>query len=252
MELDSDAVHLYFSRPEDITEPGLLARYKLLLSDDELAQMTRFYYARHRHQYLITRALVRACLSAYYPVDPAEWRFAKNGYGKPEISHPDTELPIRFNLSHTRGLVLCGITRDRAIGVDVEDTERPTRTALAGLSSYFSRQEIEDLGKLPTEQQKPRFFDYWTLKESYIKARGMGLAIPLKLFSFHFEADILKNFTVHPDLNDDANHWQFWRIAMAEQYRVAIAVKSNNRNLKVSAVDSVPLQTTEAIRLSFL
>lgn len=252
MELSDNAIHLYLNSPEDITDPGLLGRYQALLSDDELAQMARFYYARHRHQYLLTRALVRTSLSNYYPVNPAAWKFSKNDYGKPEICHPDIDLPIQFNLSHTNGLILCGITRNNAIGVDVEDTQRTTRAALADLSSYFSMQEIEDLNRLPTQQQMLRFFDYWTLKESYIKARGMGLAIPLRQFSFHFVTDRLTRFSIDPQLKDDADQWRFWRIALTTRYRIAVATRTENNQFTVKGLKSVPLKEDEPVPLDFL
>ena len=106
MELPVNEVHLYFSRPEQISDPTLLGRYESLLTDDERTQMSRLYFARHRQQYLITRALIRSTLSSYFPVEPVDWRFGKNGYGKPEIDHPDTSWAVRFNLSHCDGLIL--------------------------------------------------------------------------------------------------------------------------------------------------
>lgn len=252
MELPGNEIHLYFSFPDQITDPALLKRYKSLLSDDELAQMPRFYFARHRHQFLLTRALIRTTLSRYFPVEPEAWRFEKNGFGKPGISFPDNQWPVRFNLSHCDGLILCGITRDHDIGVDVEDALRSTRAAFDGLSSYFSASEIAALARLPEDQQKQRFFDYWTLKESYIKARGMGLAIPLDKFSFQFEADRLSGFETHPDLDDDATNWQFWRMPMAERYRVAVAVNSGDMVFTINAFNTVPLQRNDSIQLSFL
>jgi 4'-phosphopantetheinyl transferase len=252
MELPGDEIHLHFSYPEDITDPALLQQYQSLLSDDELVQMSRFYFTRHRHQYLITRALVRTSLSTYFSIAPADWVFGKNGYGKPEISLPRSDLPIRFNLSHSEGLVMCGVTRDCDIGVDVEDAERPTRAAFASLSSYFSAGEIRDINALPVELQKSRFFDYWTLKESYIKARGMGLAIPLSKFSFHFDAGTLNGFKTHPDLDDDASAWRFWRFAMRERYRLAVAIKQKSTDHTVNAFQSIPLQTSEPAQLQLL
>ena len=251
MDLPSKEVHLYFSFPEQISDPALLHRYEAMLTDDELTQMPRFYFARHRHQYLITRALIRTCLSSYFEVEPAAWRFGKNGYGKPEISVPGQSLPVRFNLSHCDGLIMCGITRDHDIGVDAEDAQRATRAAFESLTSYFSSEEIEALNQLPPEQKKQRFFDYWTLKESYIKARGMGLAIPLDKFSFQFKADRLNGFELHPDLKDDAKNWQFWRMPMAERYRIAVAVNSQN-DFTVSAYSSVPLQNNEPLSMTYL
>ena len=184
MELPNNEIHLYFSFPGQISDPELLEQYKSLLTDDELTRMSRLYYARHRHEYLITRALIRTSLSKYFEVEPADWRFGKNGYGKPEISFPDKPWPIRFNLSHCNGLIMCGMARDDDIGVDVEDAQRSTRAAFDSLSSYFSNEEIADMSGLPPDQQKQRFFDYWTLKEARVKASGEALALALNSSSF--------------------------------------------------------------------
>jgi hypothetical protein len=151
--------------------------------------------------------------------------------------------------------------------VDVEDSQRSARAGLNSLASYFSAQEVEELRKLPADQQAQRFFAYWTLKESYIKARGLGLAIPLDKFSFLFEANQLKGFSVHPDLQDDADCWQFWRIAIDDQYRgdphgadqygadrypLALAIKSKNCDHEITAFHSVPLHSNVPFALSFL
>jgi 4'-phosphopantetheinyl transferase len=248
----SDEIHLYFAYPGQISDPGLLSRYMNLLSDEELAQMSRFHFDRHRHQYLVTRALIRTCLSNYCEVEPAEWRFKKNAYGKPRVAHPFEGLPFRFNISHTDGLIMCGIVRDIAIGVDVEDKDRPTRSGIEKLHGFFSPVEIEELTHLPKEEQKQRFFDYWTLKESYIKARGKGLSLSLSQFSFIFREDKLQDFLVQHDLKDSAKHWKFWRIPMGERYQVAVAIQSERSDFKFNAVNSVPLERNESIQLKFL
>ena len=252
MELPGNEIHLYFSSPDQISDPGLLEQYQSLLTDDERVQMSRLYFARHRHQFLVTRALIRTSLSGYFQVEPADWRFGKNAYGKPEISFPKHAGPVRFNISHCEGLIMCGITRHHDIGVDVEDAKRSTQATVESLSSYFSTTEVADMSQLPLDQQKQRFFDYWTLKESYIKARGMGLAIPLAKFSFRFEADRLNAFETHPDLNDEATAWQFWRISQNARFRVAVAVNSENESFKLVAFKTVPLKTNDSMQLTFL
>lgn len=252
MKQDNDQVHLYFCYPDQITDSALLLRYQSLLTEDETEQMSRLYFTGHRHQYLLTRALLRSCLSRYHPVEPEEWRFSKNRYGKPQACHPELEPGTRFNLSHTRGLIVCAIAPGLDIGVDVEDTQRATQAAFDSLASYFSEQEIRDLAELPEERKKQRFFDYWTLKESYIKARGMGLALPLGQFSFHFNNDELDEFRVLPEFGDDARNWQFWRISMSGHYRIAIALNSPGGSFEVSAFDTVPLISHDPVQLNFL
>lgn len=252
MELTPNEIHLYFAYPGQIIETGLLEQYESLLTDEDRALMKRLFYTRHRHQFLITRALLRSSLSGYFQVEPADWQFGKNRYGKPEICSPRNIEPVRFNISHCDGLIMCGITRQHDIGVDVEDAKRSTNASFESLSSYFSASETADMARLPADLQKQRFFDYWTLKESYIKARGMGLAIPLAKFSFRFAGERLDAFETDPDLGDDAAAWQFWRISRDQRYRIAVAVNSASKGFKLRAFNMVPLRDRDEVQLEFL
>lgn len=248
MALATNTIHLYIARPDSITDERLLTRYAALLSDEERSRLTKFHYAHHRHLYLVTRALVRTSLSEYADVEPVNWQFGKNGYGKPFISQPSTQTVLKFNISHTAGLVVCAITRDFEIGVDVEDRQRSTRAAFSSLFSYFSPAEIAQLESLPADQQKHRFFEHWTLKEAYIKARGAGFAIPLNQFGFHFDRDKLSAFNTHPDLQDPSEGWQFWQIPYDEHYEMAVALGAGRIETQVSLMESIPLQQIDVIQ----
>ena len=131
---------------------------------------------------------------------------------------------LRFNLSNTYGLIACAVTLDRELGVDVEDTERPGETVSIA-DGFFSRQEIAALRALPPDRQRSRFFDYWTLKEAYIKARGMGLAIPLDQFSFSLDDGPRIGVAFDPALGDDASTWQFEQFALSPRHRTSAAVR---------------------------
>jgi len=85
-------------------------------------------------------------------------------------------------------MVACLIAPSQESGIDVENVERPGET-IEVADRYFSCFESAALRALPVEAQHRRFFEYWTLKEAYIKARGLGLSLPLEQFSFHIEAD---------------------------------------------------------------
>ena len=92
---------------------------------------------------------------------------------------------LNFNISHTKSLVLLGVTSDGALGVDVENC-RSREAPLKIAHQFFAPEELAELQALPRAQQHDRFFEYWTLKESYIKARGMGLSLPFELVQFPF------------------------------------------------------------------
>ena len=112
-QLDSGQIHLWLAWLGEITDSRLLAEYRSLLSEEERQRQMRFHFERDRHRYLVTRAMVRTVLSKYADVAPRDWRFAANDYGKPSIAAEHTEARgIEFNLSHTDGLVVLGVTRE--------------------------------------------------------------------------------------------------------------------------------------------
>jgi 4'-phosphopantetheinyl transferase len=215
--------------PED-ADAFRIERCTALLSADELERMARFRFAADRLRYLFAHALVRTTLSRYAPrTPPARWRFRANAYGRPEIAAeadaPEGAAPLRFNLSHTAGLVACVVARGRDVGIDVEHLWPPTFD-LGIAAHHFARAERAGLEALPPEARRERFFAIWTLKEAYIKARGMGLALPLDRFAFDLDgldahAEIRVRF--EPDMKDDEARWLFARLRPSSPHALAVA-----------------------------
>ena len=216
--------HLWWVRPEPLTDPTQLARCRAMLSDEERQKTDRYYFARDRHTCLITRALVRVTLSRYDGVTPPGWRFRANAHGRPEIASPTSTL--RFNLSHTNGLIVCLVSRGREVGVDVESLDRAHRW-LDLAERFFAPSEAVALRRVDVADRPTQFLEYWTLKESYIKARGLGLAIPLADFSFDLPTrasdEIRVRFT--PAIDDDPARWQFTLERCGPGHLVATAVE---------------------------
>lgn len=136
-------------------------------------------------------------------------------------------MPLHFNLSHTDGLIVCGIVLGSEIGVDVEDVTRGGDLVKIA-DRFFSKMEVADLSLVQEEQQENRFFDYWTLKESYIKARGMGLSIPLGEFGFVLnDLDTSIDIEIDPVQNDKPDRWKFkqWRHG---KYKIALCLENKD------------------------
>lgn len=253
--IQSGDIHLWITRPEQHQEGALLERYKSLLTPEELARQQRYRFAKDQHSALITRAFVRDTLSHYAAVQPQDWRFDKGEKDKPEIVNPP--LPLRFNLSHTQGLIICAITLEHDIGCDVEFIER-NNDILGIADRYFSPLEIRELFSLPTEQQRSRFFDYWTLKESYIKAWGLGLAIPLDDFTFHIQPGNNQHINegIHlsfaPHRIDYPELWHSWLLYPNATHRMAISVRSQQEmKHQLRFFESTPLSEYREIALPF-
>lgn len=224
-----------------VTDPELVESYHELMTPEESARQQRFRFPKHRHQQLLTRALCRTALSLYTGVEPKDWRFEAGEFGKPDITEPKGFDWLRFNLSNTDGLIACAVTRGRELGVDVENMQRKGET-VAIADRYFSELEAAALNALPESQQRERFFRYWTLKESYIKARGMGLKIPLGQFSFHVDEEPIR-ISFDPRLADDPARWQFRQRKLSERHMLAVGVdRGAESDLDVRVRRFVPLQ----------
>ena len=110
------------------------------------------------------------------------------------------------------------------IGVDVERLSRVTKPSLIA-DRFFAPAEVAALRALPEPQQRQRFFELWTLKESYIKARGLGLAIPLHQFWFAEPDGDPVAISFGPELPDDPHAWQFRLIERGPEYATAVGVR---------------------------
>jgi 4'-phosphopantetheinyl transferase len=225
LPLGSGEIHLWLAFYDQITDERLHVAYRELLSAAEKEQEPRFHFARDRLRYLVTRALVRTALSRYVSIHPREWLFSANAYGRPDIVNAEArDARLSFNISHTHSLIVLGVTRRRALGVDVENV-RAREVSIDIADRYFAPPEVAVLTAAPPHQQQYRFFEYWTFKEAYIKARGMGVSLPLDKFSFHYPDDRAVEISIDPELADDSARWQFWQFRPTSEYLVAICAE---------------------------
>lgn len=237
----SAEIHIWLAFCEAISEERLLVAYRELLNATEKKEESRFYCPRDRHRYLVARALVRTVLSRYTSVDPKDWVFSRDAWGRPHIVNPRAaDARLSFNVSHTQGLIALGVAKGRSLGVDVENFAR--RDISINLAShFFAPQEVTALHEVPHRQQLYRLFEYWTFKESYIKARRMGFSLPLDRFSFNFPDDHAVDLVISPEMADDASRWQFWQFRPASEHLLAVcAEKLNSQSSKLLVFETIP------------
>jgi 4'-phosphopantetheinyl transferase len=178
--LTKTSVHIWCASLE--INPKTEKRLAVTLSEDEKARADRFILKRDRDSFIASHGILRDLLARYSGYNPNAIEYVFGPHGKPSVSSPGDFHPVHFNLSHSHGIAVVAITRDRELGVDVEKI----RQQVAGsqiAERYFSSQEIIELRGLPVSQQAEGFFLCWTRKEAYVKALGEGLRFPLDGFS---------------------------------------------------------------------
>ncbi|WP_448191063.1 4'-phosphopantetheinyl transferase family protein [Azospirillum sp. sgz301742] len=211
IDLPRDAVHVWtLPVPPGPKDAGLD-----LLDQSETARWHRLRRPEGRRLFAAAHALLRTALSRYAAVDPRDWRFTAGEHGRPDLAGPETGLS--FNLTHTDGLAACAIARGLPVGIDAERPDR--RVNLEGMARIaFADAERAQLQAAAPEQEGEVFFGIWTLKEAYIKARGLGLALPLKSFSVTVEPP---GITPSPD---DAKVWHAELTRPTGEHLLALAV----------------------------
>ncbi|MGI9296065.1 MAG: 4'-phosphopantetheinyl transferase family protein [Pseudomonadales bacterium] len=253
LSLPAEEIHLWFCRPHELElDRSYTQLLQATLDAGELQRMRRFKFERHRQQFCVSHALTRWVLSHYAAVQPEQWQFEKNSHGKPFVSNP-AYRDLQFNLSHTEGLQLLAVRRALPVGADVEQRKRRAEGPDIA-ERFFSAAEVAELRGVPDSDQKQVFFDYWTLKESYIKACGKGLAIPLRHFSYSIAQDAIGiNFA--PERDDEPSDWQFWLLAAGGNHTCAVAASGVSQATRITRLrgwDVEPMRDAKERRIDIL
>lgn len=220
--LPEGAVHVW-SAPLD--QPAeVLRHFEGLLSPDEVARAERFVFDKTRRHFIAGRGLLRSILSWYAGRKAGELEFAYGAYGKPALAVSCEGDWLRFNVSHSQDLALYAITRDREIGVDLEYMRADLEYEEIA-KRFFSPRESAVLRTLPEAQRCAAFFNCWTRKESYIKARGKGLAIPLDRFDVSLAPGEAAGLLEVREEPEEASRWTISALDAAEGYAAALTVE---------------------------
>ncbi len=205
--LDDESLHVWTANVGQEAPPPD-SEALALLSADELARTRRFRRPEDRLLFSQAHIAVRQTLSRYAPIPPQDWRFEAGEYGRPEVANLDAPEGLRFNLSHTPGMLAIVVNRSFDAGVDTEGIGRVGDLAAMARTSFSDAEQVALLA-LPSAEQLRRFTQTWTLKESFIKAMGTGLTTPLRSFSFDLSTPGSIGFDCAPALDSNPSAWSF-------------------------------------------
>ena len=206
---------------------------RVQISPEEQLRESRLRFERDRRAYRQTRVLIRTVLSGYCDVGPSALQFETSPAGKPKIAFP-AGTGLDFSLSHTEGIAVLLVGRDRAVGVDVEG-ERRLRASELPLH-LLGPAEIERLQSLSPARRAVRFLEHWTLKEAYAKARGSGLELPLEDWEFTIGEDGA-GACLAPHLESSSEPWWFALAPAARGFVTAIAASLHSAGEAAPAVE---------------
>jgi 4'-phosphopantetheinyl transferase len=211
---------------------GEESRWQEVLSGDERARASQFYFLADRQRFVAARALLRKILAGYFPsTEPAELTFSYSPKDKPSLAGAHAASGIRFNVSHSGGIALYAFACRREIGVDVEQV-RQNFDFEPIARRFFSAHEQRQLAALPEEQRVDAFFRCWTRKEAYIKATADGLSLPLHQFDVSLDSlETNALLATRPDAAE-ADRWILREVSGGLGYRAALCVQGQDWSLK--------------------
>jgi 4'-phosphopantetheinyl transferase len=225
-----DEIHVWHAALD--REEKVLGRLQSTLSPEEIARADRFHFVNDRNRFIVARGLLRELLAKYLLQTPAGLVFSYGQHGKPSLAGENASSGLCFNLSHSAGLVVYAIAKERNLGIDVEHV-RPESAGEDIAKRYFSARELSDLGTLAPEASVEGFFHCWTRKEAYLKATGMGLQIPLDSFAVSLLPGKPAQF-----LSGVEPHWHLAASHPAEGYVAAVVYDGSVCSIKYFSVDS--------------
>jgi 4'-phosphopantetheinyl transferase len=195
-----------------------------LLSRDEHERAARFHFERDRQHFKAARSALRIVLGRYLNLPPESLVFAQTDYGKPFLTNPDA-AGVLFNLSHSAEIALIAVAREREVGVDVEFMRADFATSEVA-EHFFSVAEIYTLSGLEPHLRTQAFFNCWTRKEAYVKARGEGLSMPLDVFDVSLAPDVPAAMLSNRVDESQPAHWIFQDLQIASDYAGALVVEA--------------------------
>jgi 4'-phosphopantetheinyl transferase len=224
MQLNRDQLHVWLASLEVASQQ--LGELEGTLSADEVARAHRFYFERDRRRFIAAHGILRAVVASYFEAAPSAVRFSYNEFGKPRLEGSQEIRDLNFNLSHSGGLALVAVALARDVGVDIETIDDSVRTEEVA-KSFFSANEIAALAGLPQSLRLTGFFNCWTRKEAYVKARGMGLSMALNSFDVSLNpggrADLIRTGN-----SSAISNWKIENLEIDARHAAAIAAAGCN------------------------
>lgn len=221
-------VHLWIEAIE-LTDGAKLAEAWSLLNEAERTRAARFLVPRARLEYMLSHALIRRALSSRSGVDPRDFVFRTGPFGKPFIAEPLEHVSLRFNMSHSHGLLACAVCKDTEVGVDVEHTGADI-DMMEVAREVMSPAELEVFQRTPERRQRKHFYAIWTLKEAFMKAKGEGFHLtPSRIELTLGPQGEVENATL--DRAPILSRWAFYRFWPTPEHAGALVAPAGSKGL---------------------
>lgn len=202
-------------------------KYTVVLNRPELERASRFHFERHKRRFIAGRGILRMILAQYLECDPVTLCFTYSKFGKPAVLGPDGKPEINFSSTNSSNLGAVAISRKAKLGFDLEKVQSKKGDQMLIVENQFCDEEIDWFKSLPEDERVNAFFELWTGKEAYLKAKGLGMSVPLNSFYISIKKQITR--LVWSDIDQaDPSSWMMYRPVTQSGFTSCLAVQSHN------------------------
>ncbi len=193
---------------------------------EECLRFSKYIRKIDKQRFLLGRVLLKKKISELLNLNVSQIRFSYSEYGKPVLQkYPD----CHFSLTHSGDWICCAVGQV-PVGIDIQHME-PIELDIA--KNFFSSTEYNNLLSVHKPDRKDYFYDLWTIKESFIKATGKGLMMPLNAFTVRpcYDEDCKM---IECDLEKEAHFYK--QFLLDSEHKMAICTKGKVRILEPRVV----------------
>lgn len=222
LDLLTEDVHVW-SALLDVQDDVLQVLQQTLDANEQL-RAERFYFELDRARFIASHGLLRTILGSYMHIEPGKLQFSYNSQGKPLLAEPFQGKTLEFNMSHSHEFALFAVTFNRKVGVDLEHIYSFAETdSLA--NHILSKREKTAWLKYSMNERLDTLFRYWTCKEAYVKATGLGLALPLEKIHISLMPGSEARLISINRSTREASHWSLQELNPFPGFAAALVVE---------------------------
>jgi len=197
---------------------------KAALTDKELERVSFFKFKKVQDNYIYSQGTLRLLLSKYLNIPPRELQIGRLKKGKPySVDSPD----LRFNISNSGGKILYCFSNEEELGIDLEKI-RPLPDLEDLIERNFNSYEKSYITKI-REEKANRFFKFWTIKEAYLKAIGVGMRLTPDKLEFSIEKEDFKLESIQGET--ETEEWIFKDLDCGENYRGTLVYRNSEMDI---------------------
>ncbi|XP_021236241.1 L-aminoadipate-semialdehyde dehydrogenase-phosphopantetheinyl transferase isoform X2 [Numida meleagris] len=207
-----------------------------LVQPEEKERIGRFVYARDAKAALAGRLLMRKLIAEKLCVPWNEIHLQRTSKGKPFLANSvfSVRSNYNFNVSHQGDYAVLAAEPELQVGIDIMKTNLPGSSSIPNFFRIMKRQFTEAewhvIKSMNNEwMQLDMFHRHWALKESFLKAIGVGIGFNLQRIEFHvspLQMEIGKVYNETQMLLDGEKEeeWTFEETRLDDCHHIAVAL----------------------------